>query len=401
MVAVFLNARTLLLICWASGCWAFSFGLGSQVVTHWLNAREVNNTIIGLTHSFYYFGVALGSCAVPWLNRRLGPIPCAALGMTFSGCTLALFPWGDDVWAWYLLRLLNGCASGMSLVPLETIVSRDSHPDKKTEHFGYYGLALTIGGAIGIWMGLHLYHPGRTLAFYLGGAVPIVTGALLAAGMRRYRISEESTGPRHPLGWGSNFLSYGTAWCQGFLEGGMLAFLSLFLLARGFTPDEAGMFMSVTMVGLILFQVPVSWLADRWGRIPVLLSCYAMVAMMLGTIPWLESSSTLAISLFVLGACSGAMYPLGLAMLGERMPASALARAYAWYLAVECVGSQVGAAAMGKARDRWGERSMFAVGLAAVVLVILIWLPLRHFLSRREQGEQEAASDAPEHQQAA
>src|SRR4051812_38236390 len=107
MPAVFLNTRTMVLICWTSGCWAFSFGLGSQVVTHYagthylktithylnvLNLEEIN-TVIGLTHACYYVGLALGSCAIPWLNRRLGSIHCATLGLFLSGLTLAFFPW--------------------------------------------------------------------------------------------------------------------------------------------------------------------------------------------------------------------------------------------------------------------------------------------------------------------
>jgi uncharacterized membrane protein len=67
------------------------------------------------------------------------------------------------------------------------------------------------------------------------------------------------------------------------------------------------------------------------------------------------------------------MYPLGLSMLGDRIAESGLARAYAWYLAIECVGSQLGAAAMGAARDFWGGASMFVVGLAAVVGVLNVW----------------------------
>jgi MFS family permease len=391
----------MLLLCCTSGCWAFSFGLGSQVVTHWLNAQGVNNTIIGLSHSFYYLGVALGSLAVPFLNRHLGPIRCATLGMLLSGLSLAVFPCRADVVSWYLLRLLNGWAGAMSLVPLETLISRDSPPEKKTQNFGFYGLSLTIGGAIGIGMGLHLYRPGHTLAFYLGGCVPIAVSFALYAGMRHYLQQRTQTPePRYPLGWTSNFLSYGTAWCQGFLEGGMLAFLSLFLITRGFSQDEAGLFMSVTMIGVILFQVPVSWLADHHGRTPILLGCYGVVVLTLIVIPWLPSSLALAVALFCFGASSGAMYPLGLTMLGERMPEAALARAYAWYLAVECIGSQLGAAAMGKARDRWGETSMFVVGLAAVLLVLGLWLLLQFWprqtpfsvqQCRREENDRLAA----------
>jgi MFS family permease len=392
---VALTAPLLFLICCSSGLWAFSFGLGSQVVTHWLKAQGCSDTVVGLAHSFYYLGVAVGSCAAPWMTRRFGPARCATVGMIAAGMTLAAFPLGSDSMSWCVLRFLNGWASAMSLVPLETLVSRDSLPEKKTTNFAFYGVSLTIGGAIGISMGLNIYVPGRTLAFILGGSVPMIAGLILLRGMggnaeSSARYASEGS---HGVGWIRNFLSYGTAWFQGFLEGGMLAFLSLFLIARGFSTELAGMLMSVTMIGVIAFQVPVGWLADRWGKTLLLLICYAAVALGLLAIPWLSQALLLALGLFVFGACTGAMYPLGLSLLGDNMPESALPRAYARYLAIECVGSQAGAAAMGKARDQWGEAAMFAVGFVALVVVLALWLALHLMLRKRWNADTPAEAE--------
>ena len=371
-----LNTRSILVLGATSAGWAFSFGLGSQAASHWLHAQNVTDTVIGLSHSFYYFGLAVAACLVPFLTRRLGSAACAGLGMIVSGVTLLLFPHVDGEAAWYLLRFLNGCAGALSLVPMETIVSRDSEPDRKTLNFGIYGVSLTLGGALGIGVAPHVYAHGYPATFALGAGVPMVAGAALFVGAlpRAGGIVREDAAT--PLGWRRNFLSYGTAWSQGFLEGGMLAFLALFLESRGLSAGAAGTLMSVTMIGVILFQVPVGWLADRFGKLPLLLGCYAVVASGLLAIPWLSNSLWLAAALFAFGACTGAMYPLGLSLLSDRVPNSGLARAYAWYLAVECVGSQAGAAAMGKARDLWGETSMFAVGFVAVASVLAMWLGL-------------------------
>ena len=175
-----------------------------------------------------------------------------------------------------------------------------------------------------------------------------------------------------PLGWLTNFLSFGTAWCQGFLEGGLVAFLTLFLEWRGFGEDWAAILLGVTTVGVILFQLPVSWLADRYGKTPVLLACYAVVVLGLIAVPLLTNLITLALVLFIFGGCSGAMYPLGLSMLADRIRSSSLVRAYAWYLIVECVGCLAGAATVGKARQLWGETSMFVIDLVAVLAVLLL-----------------------------
>ena len=392
--SVALDARSLLLICWTSGCWAFSFGLGTQVVSHWLQAQGASDTVIGLNHSFYYFGMAIGSFAAPWLTRRLELGGCARLGMIASGITLALFPWSDGVYVSCLLRFLNGWAAAMSVIPLETIVSRDSAVEEKTRNFGYYGAAMVLGGAVGMSISLHLYEAGVVFAFFLGGVVPAITGFILRPGMATPSDPAVTPSLRVPLGLLSNFLSYGTAWCQGFLEGLMISFLSLYLEAVGYTKPVAGMFVGLATIGAILLVVPISWLGDRCGKTQVLLGCYGMTALGLLVIPWFTDAIGLGSVLFVFGGCAGAMYPLGLSLLTDRMPESGLARAYAWYLAIECVGSLVGAAAVGKARDLWGETAMFPVGLSAVVLVIATWIGLQyHWRNRRTSAPQFAAKE--------
>jgi MFS family permease len=379
----------ILVICLASAGWAFHFGVGTQVISHWLkNEQHLSDTVIGLNHSTYYLGLALSSLAVPWLMRRWGRI-CPPVGMILSGLTLALFPLDYSLAWWFALRFLNGAAAGLSLIPLESLISRDSEKDQRTRNFGFYAVALTLSGALGIWAGLDSYAHWGALTFYVGSCAPILAGFALAAWLAWPAAEVEHSSDPVPIVIHHKFLSFGTAWSQGFLEGGMLAFLSLYLMSRhgglGLSADAAGGLMAVLMVGVILFQVPVSWLADRLGKVPVLLGCYAVVVLGLIVIPWFGPSLWLAVMFFLFGACSGALYPLGLSLLGEGMSDHSLPRLYAWYMAIECFGSQLGAAAMGKGRDWWGESAMFAVGLAAIFCVLVAWTILRALHNRGQQ----------------
>ena len=385
-----IHGRVLLAICLATAAWSFSFGLGTQLVTHWLKARSASNTLIGLNHSAYYLGIALGSLAVPWLTRRLGR-ECAPLGMLLAGLSLVLFPWSNDLAGWFVLRFLNGAAGALCLVPLETLVSSGSAQERRTRNFSFYAVALTLGGAVGIWAGNHFYSPGDMSAFTFGGLLPIIAGASLACVLPTCAVDGAPNPRSEPPDWGRHFLSYGSAFFQGFLEGGMLAFLSLYLMSLGMSRDTAGGLFGITMAGVIVFQVPVAWLADRLGRMPVLLGCYAAVAAGLALVPLCVPSVWLVICLFLLGASSGALYPMALALLGDRLPAAKLARAYAWFMAMECVGSQLGSAIMGQARDWWGEASMFGVGLATLAAVLGAWGGVALLNRRRRENKQLSA----------
>jgi MFS family permease len=363
----------LLAICLAGACWAFSFGVGSQLGTHWLKDQGASDSVIGLNHAIYYFGVTLGSLLASRLIRRWN-VRWAILGLVLCALSLALFPWGGSLWGWFTWRLVNGLASALSLLPLETFVSQGSAEGERSWNFGLFNGCLTLGGAAGIAIGLTLYEPGSTLAFYLGSLAAMSAALILGlpqASLSLTLLDEEDGAAAESLDWTGNFLSFGTAWIQGFLEGGMVAFTALYLeRSLGMSEELAGIMMGITLVGVIIVQVPVGWMADRCGRLPVLLIAYLIIIGGLSWLPWCRSAAWVGFWLCTLGAATGALYPLGMSLLGDCVSPGMLVRAYSWYLALDCIGSQVGAAAMGKARDLWGENAMFGAGLTAVGLVL-------------------------------
>jgi MFS family permease len=166
----------------------------------------------------------------------------------------------------------------------------------------------------------------------------------------------------------------------------MVAFLSVYLLFLGLPETRVSWLTSGVMLGAILFQVPVAWLADHLGRTLILVSCYLAAAAGLAWLPYCSATAWLAFWLFLVGACSGAFYPLGLALLGERLPAHALAGASAWYLGINCCGSLIGPAVTGVAMDLFGKRAVFAAGEVIVGAVLLTWLGLRARAAVRSRG---------------
>jgi MFS family permease len=364
--------RTLALICVVSAGWAFSFGLGAPLASFWLNdAAASGNTIIGLNTGTYYLGIALVGPLVPWMMRRWRH-GCPAVGMIVSGLTVALFPWGGSYPMWFLLRAINGVAGGMSLIPVETLVNRISSDDQRGRNFGFYAFAIALGWALGNLVGLQMYADLPRTAFVLGGSSAVLAGIGVAGRLRWTTEPTEEKINNEPLEPARNLLSFGSAWSQGYLEGGMVGFLPLYLVSLGLSDVRVSWLTSGIMIGVILFQVPVAWLADRLGRTAVLLGCYAVTAAGLGMLPFYGDSPWLAGWLFLVGACSGAFYPLGLARLGDRIPPGGLARASAWYLAINCIGSLTGPAITGHVMDRYGGPALFVSGLAAVLLVPIV-----------------------------
>ena len=111
-------------------------------------------------------------------------------GLVGCAVSLALFPWSDGLPGWFTWRLVNGLASALSLLPLETFVSQGSAEGERSWNFGLFNGCLTIGGAGGIAIGLALYEPGSMLAFYLGSLLAL--GAALVLGFGQASLPAHS-----------------------------------------------------------------------------------------------------------------------------------------------------------------------------------------------------------------
>ena len=365
--------RWMIPLCLVSALWAFSFGVSAALASIWMQEAGCGDALIGLNTGTYYLGIVLAATAVPWLMRRLGPL-ALLLGLIASGATAAAFPWATSPAGWFVLRALNGVASALSLIPLETCVNRKSSAQRRAQNFGCYAFCIALGMALGNLVALQMAPSQPYLAFLFGGAAALVGAAIVPCCWSAFSADCEENSTRAPLNLGRNFLAYGSGWSQGFLEGGMVALLPIYLLSVGLTHDAVGWLMAGLMIGVILAQAPMAWLADRLGRAAVLAGCNIVTLLGVGCLLWAGGVVWLAFWLLVIGACSGALYPLGLAVLGERTAPADMSRAGARFLAINSVGSLIGPVVAGAAMELFGRGALFVSGGGAIGLVLVVWI---------------------------
>src|SRR5262249_50640695 len=147
----------------------------------------------------------------------------------------ALFPWANALPVWFALRLAGGMATALSIIPMETFVNHNAPPERRARDFGFYAFSVALGWALGSLVGLPLYALAPRLAFALGGSVTLGAALLAWLGWPAEGSPVEDVTDDSPLSLRANCLSYGTAWIQGFLEGGLITFLSIYLLGLDYT----------------------------------------------------------------------------------------------------------------------------------------------------------------------
>jgi MFS family permease len=358
-----------------------------------LENAGVSKTLIGLNTSTYYLGVALAAPFVPCLMRRSAR-GCVVAGMVIDGLTTAVFPWTESLGGWFLLRLLGGVASALSLIPMETLVNHNAARGRRARDFGLYAFSVAAGIGLGATCGLSLFPLAPRLTFLLGGLVTLAALAALRFEMPWGNTAEAEQHAERSAALGDSVLSFGTAWVQGFLEGGMMTFLSLYLLTLGYREGEVGWLLGGLFLGVMIAQLPLAEFADRLGRLRVLLACHALLLAGLVFLPFCAGPLAVGVWLFLLGAACGALYPLGLAVLGERTPQGALAKANAWYLASNCVGSLTGPVVLGLAIDGFGRFAQFAASAVSVLVVLALWA-IRRLTARRSHRGGEATPSRP------
>src|SRR5579884_1611157 len=280
-----MSRRWLVPLCCASVLWAFSFGVSAALSPLWMQRAGCGDALVGRNTGCYYLGIAVTAAVVPWLMRRLGSA-ALLLGMLASAVTVAAFPLGGGVFGWFWLRGLNGVAAAVSLIPLETCVNCYSEPRRRAENFGYYAFCIALGMALGELVGLQMAPTAPGTAFLLGGAAALLAAVVIPLWRPVLPDQTRHEKDRTPLHFVRNALPFGSGWSQGFLEGGMVALLPIYLLSTGLPHDAVGWLMGGIMVGVILAQAPLAWLADRLGRMAVLAGCNVVALLGVGCLMW-------------------------------------------------------------------------------------------------------------------
>ena len=353
-----------------------STGLTIPLVSLLLSQRGVASDWLGIAAAMPAIGMLLASLCAHRLSKHLANKTLLLFASGLSALSILAIAFSDSLMWLMAWRFLMGVGCGLLVVLGETWVNVISAPQWRGRCVAAYATMYTLcqvaGPSVLAWFGSNAVWP-----LWIAFACNVLGFALLLPSKCEMALGEE-TGKHSmtPLA----VIRFAPAvilaiFTFAFFDTAMLALLPLYGLQYGLSEQTAVLAVSVLFIGDALFQMPLGWLADRFGAKRVHSYCARFFIVFLLVLPWAMSSMALWLVLLLLGASAGGLYTLGLIRVGGRFEGQDLVAANAAIGIVWGVGSLTGPIISNGLMNVLGSNGLLygLVGLSVAFLLCSHW----------------------------
>lgn len=345
-----------------------------------LKVREFSSGLIGAQSAMSGLGLLVGSLLTPILAERLTPWRVAFIGIAASALAMALLGVIPPVAWWFILRFTIGFTGGMLFIVSETWINQLAPNHLRGRIIGIYTSVLAGVFALGPLL-------TRTLGFdgwlpFLLVAILLMLMAIPMVVFRRDMPNEQSheTGALVSAFRLVPVLMMGVA-AFGFFDGAILTLWPVYALDSGASVDHAATLLFTLIIGNVILQYPIGWLADRFSRRSLFTLCATVAFFGSVMLPLTNLNQPYIYAYLVLwGALSFGIYTLSMTIVGEALRGPQLVAANAGFGIMWGVGAIAGSAATGALMDLLGAIGLpvaLAIMFGALTLTSLFLPPLR------------------------
>ncbi|MEP6939047.1 MAG: MFS transporter [Rudaea sp.] len=351
-----------------------TYGLTAPLIAVSLAARGAGESLIGLNAAMHAVGVLMIATVLPRLTARFGQRTLIVAALLASATLLVSFPLIDIVWLWFPLRLLLGAAAEVLLVLSETWTNGLSSPQARGRTMAAYMAALSLGFAGGPAI-LAVVGTGK-LAFFIGAAISLLAVLPVISPWTLPPPAFERSTRNAVQFMRLAPIAIATTVLNAAVETAGLSFIALYASGMGWSETQAMALVSTLMVGAIVMQLPIGWLADHMPRQRLVLILAVISALGALCWPWLLGTSALAYAVvFVWGGLFVGIYTVMLAVVGERFSGGDLVGVYAVMGLAWGAGALVGPTVVGfamQASPTYGLPYSIAAGGALFALLLAV-----------------------------
>ena len=354
----------------AATVFGLTYGLSAPLVAVDLAERGAPEWLIGLNAAMHAVGVLAIAPFLPRLAARFGSRALMVVALVAAAVVLAGFPLLPAIAVWFVLRLLLGVASEVIFVLTETWTNDLADASTRGRTMAVYTAVLSAGFAGG--PAIVAFAGSGTLAYMIGAVLALAAIAPIAwRGIVPPRPLEPTSTPAHvylklaPLAIATTVLNAA-------VETAGLSFMPLYAQERGWTEQQGLQLISTLLVGAIVLQLPIGWLADKVRPRMLVIVLSVIAAATAFVWPWIFGSPLLAYSLvFVWGGLFVGIYTVMLAIVGSRFSGTELVGVYAVMGSAWGIGALVGPTAVGFAMHLSPSFGLpFAIGIACAAFAV-------------------------------
>jgi MFS family permease len=361
----------------------FALGLMFPLLSLVMEKSGVSPKVIGYNTAMQPFGILLAGFIVPHVTWRYGTKPVAIAAALLTATLIVTYPFMPIFWGWFAMRLIQGFAVAVLFSVSEAwVVEAASGPARSrimAVYTGVLSLSFGLGPALISLTGVDSFLPfGIGALFLLAGTVP----------MFFYRATEafapeEGSGTLTIIGFARLApILIAAVGMFAIIDAANLGLLPVYGVKQGLSQATASLMLTAFIVGNVVLQFPIGWIADHWSKRGMMSVCAIVTASGSALMPWAFGTWLIWPVLVVTGAASAGIYTLALAELGERFTGHELVAGTAAFSTMWGGAALVGALLGGWAMERFGPDGL-PYAIAVVFAGFIVMIALRAGFSAR------------------
>jgi MFS family permease len=371
--------------------WGISFAGLMPLMALTLENNGESTVSIGIMGAVTPIGVILAAPFVPVITHRLGTALTIFLSTVLSVFTVALLPVFDSYGSWIVLRFVSGLVGAASWIITEAWLNAIALEHTRSRITAFYGAVMAASFAAGPFIltiiGIEGYWPFIYCAIAMVvSTVPLVLIWKLAP-MLNLAAGTKISGILVAM---PSLLA--AALVCGMVDMSLFSFLPIWGLRLGYEQDISILLLSVFVLGNVVLQLPIAWVADRTNRRVVLIGCGVICILGPAAVTVLAGDLVaMCIVLFLWGGCAWALYTVSLAILGQRFQGGGLTAACAAFVVAYEIANIIGPPTAGYAIQLWEPHGLMVfMGIMAALFTVLI-SARGLFRSRKDQPSARAS----------
>lgn len=347
--------RSLLPVFAACAAIGLQAGVALPLVPLALERQGADRFTIGVIAAAWAVGMLATAPYIPRLAARFGAVPFILAAVVAGSAITVSYTLTESPTAWFVLTFLHGAVGGVPWVVSEIWMNVVVEEKRRGRVMGLYAMLVALGLALGP---LVLQLTG------VYGPAPFLTCAalalLVAVPLLPYWKSAPAIEHTADSGFTIVVLAVPLAMFAGFVcglgEQVAFSFLPVYAVGAGVSAETGALWLSAFVLGNVILQWPIGWMADHYDRRAVLAGCTLASAILVALLPMVPAQSPAIIGVVLLwGGISFAIYPVGLALLGQHFNGGDIARANTAFSMLYILGGLVGRPLAGAAMDAIGD----------------------------------------------